>query len=213
VADQALDENTRLVGDLYDEYVGLNFNYVLRLVNERDLAEELTMKAHVQFEKMLAVYPSLDQVQRGIVDEHVSLCPACAKVRSAYQAMDEQVPGLVDSLPSTLTPRWSTLVRAERQPAGLTLWTVPMRVARVGLPVVLLLLLLCGLWLLLRFSIPRSPEIAETPSVRPSVTPAVMASRRLDALALRAREPRLAGAEKPRSSEMRHSFGQLCRSC
>jgi hypothetical protein len=158
------------------------------------------MKAHVHIEKMLAVYPSLDKVQRGIVDEHVVLCPACAKVRCVYQAMDEQMAGLDDSLPATLATKWSTLARAERQPVGVTPWTAPLRVGRVGLPVVLLLLLICGLWLLLRFSIPRLPEIAGTPSVTPSVTPAVIASRRPDALALRVREPRPVGAERPSSS-------------
>ena len=158
------------------------------------------MKAHVHIEKMLAVYPSLDKVQRGIVEEHLALCPACAKVRSAYQAMDEQVAGLDDSLPATLATKWSTLARAERQPVGVTPWTAPLRVGRVGLPVVLLLLLICGLWLLLRFSIPRPPGIAGTPSVTPSATPAVIASRRPDALALRVREPRLVGAERPSSS-------------
>jgi hypothetical protein len=158
------------------------------------------MKAHVHFEKMLAVYPSLDKVQRDIVDEHVVLCPACAKVRSAYQAMDEQVAGLDDSVPATLATKWSALARAERQPVGITPWTAPLRVGRVGLPVVLLLLLICGLWLLLRFSTPRPPEIAGTPSVTPSATSAVIASRRPDALALRVREPRPVGAERLSSS-------------
>jgi RNA polymerase sigma-70 factor (ECF subfamily) len=59
VVDRDLDDNTRLVGDLYDEHVGPIFNYVLRLVNERDLAEELTQET---FARVLAARERLPYV-------------------------------------------------------------------------------------------------------------------------------------------------------
>lgn len=57
--DQALDDNARLVGKLYDEYAGPVFNYIWRLVNDRDLAEELTQET---FARVLAARERLPDV-------------------------------------------------------------------------------------------------------------------------------------------------------
>jgi RNA polymerase sigma-70 factor (ECF subfamily) len=57
--DQVLDDNARLVGKLYDEYAGPVFNYVWRLVNDRDLAEELTQET---FTRVLAARERLPAI-------------------------------------------------------------------------------------------------------------------------------------------------------
>jgi len=57
--DQALDDDARLVGKLYDEYAGPVFNYIWRLVNDRDLAEELTQET---FTRVLASRERLSEV-------------------------------------------------------------------------------------------------------------------------------------------------------
>ena len=165
------------------------------------------MKAHADIQRMLAVYPSLDRVQQRIVDEHVGVCRACAEVRSAYRALDQQVAGLNNlPLPLTLAGRWSAPVRAERRAGGSSPWLTPVLLPRVVLPVVLLLILACGVWLLIHLSSPTSPGIAETPSVTPSATPIVLASRRPVALAIIAHEPTYSAAQLPCSP---NSLGYL----
>jgi hypothetical protein len=145
------------------------------------------MKAHVHIHRMLAVYPGLDNVQQRVVDEHIALCPACAEVRSAYQAMDQTLAGLEDArLPLALACGWSVSFRTERRPNDFPRWSIPTLMQRIVLPLVILLILACGVWVLVRLSTPRSPGIAGTPSVTPSATPVVLASRPPDALAMAA---------------------------
>jgi hypothetical protein len=159
------------------------------------------MNAHLDIQRMLAVYPSLDDAQRRVVDAHVGLCRACAEVRSSYMAMDLQIAGLEDlQPPPTLAWRLSSIVRTERQRPGIRLQTMPILVQRVVLPIVLLLGLACGVWLLMHISAPKSPGIAETPSVTPSTTPVVMASQRPVALAMVAYEPCSSATERPCSA-------------
>jgi len=59
IVNQALDNNARLVGKLYEEYAGPVFNYVWRLVGDHDLAEDLTQET---FARVLAARERLPDV-------------------------------------------------------------------------------------------------------------------------------------------------------
>jgi len=167
------------------------------------------MKAHVDIHRMLAIYQSLDDVQRRVVDDHVGFCRACADVSIAYQAMDQQIAGLEDSpLSPTLAAEWSEVVRAERRLRDSSLWAMPSLTPRVVLPVLLLLILACGLWLLMHLWTPSSPGISETPSVTPSTTPVVQGSRPSDVVVMVSDALRHPAAMKPGSEIFSGSTGR-----
>jgi hypothetical protein len=157
------------------------------------------MNVHSDIQRMLAVYPSLDGVQQRAVDAHVRSCLACAEARSAYLAMDQQIADLdALELPPALSHRWSGAVREWPRRSDIRSQSTTQLWQRVVLPIVLLLALAFGVWLLTRVSSQGSPGIAETPSVTPTATPALKVLEHPIELAMVAHEPRSSSERRPR---------------
>lgn len=137
------------------------------------------MNRHVEIEKLLAVYSTLDESELRIVDEHATGCSLCAARRSAYAEMDAHLAGLPDPRPSAdLSNALNAILQGDRPKNRPRVIVSDPRLAyrRVLLPVGLLLLLILCAWLIMRASTPIDRGIAETPSVTPTMTPAAMAS-------------------------------------
>jgi hypothetical protein len=141
------------------------------------------MKRHAEIEKLLAVYRGLDAAGRSAVDVHVRSCAACAARQAAYMEMDSRLAGLADPRPSArLSSALDAILRGARLPGRMP-GRVPDRPRwpqRLLVPVGLLLLLIFGIWLVVRLAMPPERTLAETPSVTPTATPLALASPQLE---------------------------------
>ena len=59
--------------------------YRAREMFRRAYAEETEMSTHAGMERMLAVYRSLDELQRRDVDAHVKVCSTCSDRWAVYK--------------------------------------------------------------------------------------------------------------------------------
>jgi predicted anti-sigma-YlaC factor YlaD len=137
------------------------------------------MNGHAEMRKLLAVYDSLDAAARRAVDAHVKICPGCMAQQKAYAEMDARLVRLVDpQAPATLAAGLDGILRGERpQPRSHAdvrerRWSA----RRMWMPAGLLLLLILGVWLVMRVSTPVDHSVAQTPSVTPTATPVASAS-------------------------------------
>lgn len=147
------------------------------------------MSTHADIERMLAVYRSLDELQRRDLDAHVKVCSTCSDRWAVYELIDEQLAGLASPAPRSLAA-----IRAEVLRGPYLERLAPERAIghffrQLMLPAGVLLILIVAVWLLLQLTAPMNGSVAETPSVTPSATPVVFASPQPTPIALVALRP------------------------
>jgi ABC-type glycerol-3-phosphate transport system substrate-binding protein len=137
------------------------------------------MTTHSRIQQLLAVYRDLNGADRHLVDEHVKTCPSCAAQLAAYREMDRDVarqpqyrpaPRLRDNVYAALAAGTPQPRRPDR-----FRWLSAPAIAGQAVALSVVLMLLAGLWLILRSTqVPTiMPAIAGPTVVAPTAQPVI----------------------------------------